>query len=252
MEVSNMNMLSLFSGIGGIDLAAQWAGMNTVAFCEINPFCQQILHKHWNNIPIFTDVHNITKERLENEKIPQIDIIAGGFPCQPFSIVGKRRGTKDVRHLFPEMVRIISEVRPRWVVGENVVGFKSLGLDSLLTGLEGAKYKAEAFVIPAVAVQAPHERYRVFVVAHACELGRDYDIPESQGWPEIDTRTFNGRLLDQPGIRRVVDGIPSQLDYTSKARLEAIGNAVCPQQIYPILKYIKDIDDIILQKQAAI
>lgn len=240
-----MKMLSLFSGIGGIDLAAQWAGMETVAFCEINKFCQQILHKHWQDVPIFTDVRNINKERLINEKIPQIDIIAGGFPCQPYSIVGKRRGQQDVRNLFPEMVRIISEVRPRWVVGENVVGFKSLGLDSLLTELEGAKYKAEAFAIPALAVAAPHERYRIFVVANALELGRDHDIPEPPGWVKIDTRTWNGRLLDQPGLLRVVDGLPSRLDYTTKARLEAIGNAVCPQQIYPILKCIKHIDDTI-------
>lgn len=103
-----MNMLSLFSGIGGIDLAAEMAGIKTVGFCEIDPFCQQVLKKYWPSVPIYPDIRKIHKETLVNDKIPQIDILCGGFPCQPFSTAGKRRGKEDDRNLFPEMLRLVT------------------------------------------------------------------------------------------------------------------------------------------------
>ena len=162
-----LRMLDLFSGIGGISLAAEWAGIETVAFCEIEPFCQKVLRKHWPHVPIYDDVRALTKARLDADGIGTIDIIAGGYPCQPFSVAGKRRGAEDDRHLWPEMFRIIAEIRPRWVIGENVAGHVNLGLDDVLSDLESIGYTAQAFVIPACAVGAPHRRDRVFIVAYS-------------------------------------------------------------------------------------
>lgn len=252
-----MKMLSLFAGIGGIDLAAQKAGIETVAFCEQNTFCQKVLHTHWPHVPMISDVKNITRRMLDREGINHIDIIAGGFPCQPFSTANRnRKGLDDERSLFPEMLRIVSEVRPAWVVAENVMGFKSLGLDSLLAELEKIHYAARTFIIPACGVAAPHRRYRIFVVAHAHGYGWTNDLhrPPTTGWsalPKSNPRTWNGRLLDQPGIRRVVDGLPSRVDKLTKSRLKALGNAVVPEQIYPIFKCIKSIDQMIREPKKA-
>lgn len=243
-------MLSLFSGIGGIDLAAQMAGIETVAFCEINKFCQKVLYNHWPEVPIFPDIKKINKDVLKNAQISKIDIIAGGFPCQPFSTANSnRRGLDDERSLFPEMLRIVDEIRPTWVIGENVMGFKTLGLDSLLVELERINYSTRAFIIPACGVSAPHRRYRIFVVAHANGYGWSNDMyrQTTTGWssfPKSDSRTWNGELLDKPRICRVVDGLPSRVDKLTKARLKALGNAVVPQQIYPIFEAIKTIDQI--------
>ncbi len=241
-------MLSLFAGIGGADLAAQMAGIETVAFCEINKFCQKVLHNHWPEVPIFTDVKKINKDVLKNEKVPEIDIVCGGFPCQPFSTANNnRRGLDDERSLFPEMLRIVDEIRPSWVVGENVMGFKTLGLDSLLLELEKIDYSTRTFIIPACGVSAPHRRYRIFVVAHANGNGWSDEMYRQTAtrWPslsESNPGTWNGRLLDKPGIRRVVDGLPSRVDKLTQARLKALGNAIVPQQIYPIFEAITAIE----------
>lgn len=166
-----MRMLDLFSGIGGISLAAEWAGIETVAFCEIEPFPQKVLRKHWPNVPIYDDVRTLTKERLEADGIRAIDIVSAGYPCQPFSYAGKRRGTEDDRHLWPEVKRLLQEIRPRWFVGENVAGHITLGLDDVLSDLESLGYTAQAFVIPACSVNAPHRRDRVFIVGYAEHYG---------------------------------------------------------------------------------
>jgi DNA-methyltransferase (dcm) len=162
---------SLFSGIGGIDLAAHWAGMETVVFCEREPFPQRVLRKHWPHVPIIDDVREVTREELEKRGVlgncRTIDIISAGYPCQPFSYAGKRRGAEDDRHLWPEVKRILSEIRPRWFVGENVAGHITLGLDDVLSDLENEGYTAQPFVIPAAAVYASHRRDRVFIVACA-------------------------------------------------------------------------------------
>ncbi|WP_188433549.1 DNA cytosine methyltransferase [Kroppenstedtia guangzhouensis] len=166
-----MRALDLFSGIGGIALAAHWAGIETAAFCEIEPYCQQVLSRHWPGVPIYTDVHGITRECLEEDGVMDddrtIDIVLGGYPCQPFSSAGKRKGETDDRHLWPEMFRIIQETRPNWVVGENVAGHITLGIDSVLADLEGEGYTCRAFLLPAASVGAPHKRERVFIVAHS-------------------------------------------------------------------------------------
>src|SRR5689334_18845521 len=112
------SLLSVFAGIGGLDLAAHWAGLETVGFIEHEPFCQKVLTKHWPHVPIYSDV-------FDYHDIKHVDVVCGGFPCQPFSVAGKRKGTKDERYLLPEMLRIISEVKPYAVLFENVPGFPS-------------------------------------------------------------------------------------------------------------------------------
>ena len=157
-----MNALSLFSGIGGLDIAAEWAGFKTVAFCESDEFCQKVLRKHWPNVRIFDDVRTI-----DTGELPSVDIVFGGYPCQPFSQAGKRAGHADERHLWPAMLGVVQVLRPTWVVGENVKGHVTLGLDEVFDDMEREGYTARAFVFPASAVGANHKRERCFVVGHA-------------------------------------------------------------------------------------
>jgi len=135
-----MKVLDLFSGIGGFSLGLERAGMETVAFCEIEEYPRRVLAKHWPDVPIYNDVRTLTKERLDSDGIGPIDLICGGYPCQPFSTAGKRRGAEDDRHLWPEVNRLISEYRPSWFIGENVAGHISMGLDQVLSDLEGQDY----------------------------------------------------------------------------------------------------------------
>ena len=160
-----MKHLDLFSGIGGFALAARWSGFETVAFCEIDQYCQKVLGKHWPQVPIYSDIKKLTRQGLESDGISQPDIITGGFPCQPFSVAGKQRGQDDNHHLWPEMLRIISELHPDWVVGENVPGIVKMELDNILSDLEGQGYTSETFVLGASSVNAPHRRARVFVLS---------------------------------------------------------------------------------------
>ena len=164
-----MKVLDLFSGIGGFSLGLERAGMTTVAFCEIDPFCRRVLRKHWPGVPIFEDVRT-----LRGDDVGPVDLICGGYPCQPFSSAGQRRGEEDDRHLWPEFNRLVAELRPTWVCGENVAGHISMGLDDVLSDLEGQGYACRAFVIPAVAVDAPHRRDRVWIIGHA-DRGRQPD-----------------------------------------------------------------------------
>lgn len=162
--MKKIKVLDLFSGIGGFSLSLESTGFfETVAFCEIDPFCQQVLKKHWPDTPIFEDVKKLNRSDIDET----IELICGGFPCQPFSVAGQRRGAADDRFLWPEMFRLIKEFRPAWVIGENVAGFVSLELDKTLFDLESADYKARAFVLPALSVDAPHRRDRCFIVAHS-------------------------------------------------------------------------------------
>jgi DNA (cytosine-5)-methyltransferase 1 len=158
---------SLFSGIGGFDLAAQWCGWTNVFQCENNDFCQKILKHHFLNTELHADIKttDFTKYR------DTIDIISGGFPCQPFSVAGKRRGTEDDRFLWEEMFRTIREITPSWVVAENVYGLltqqNGLVFKRVCADLESEGYEVQPFVIPACAVNAPHRRDRVWIVANA-------------------------------------------------------------------------------------
>ena len=157
-----MRVLDLISGIGGFSLGLERAGMTTVAFCEFDPFCRSVLAKHWPLVPIHKDIRNLDGHTYRGS----VELVAGGFPCQPFSVAGKRRGASDDRALWPEMRRVICEVQPAWVVGENVPGIIEMELDSVLSDLAGEGYSCQTFVIPACAVDAPHRRDRVWVVAH--------------------------------------------------------------------------------------
>lgn len=286
-----MKALSLFSGIGGIDLACEWAGIETVAFCEREPFPQKVLKKHWPDVPIYDDVCTLTKERLDADGIGTIDIIHGGYPCQPFSLAGDRKGAEDDRHLWPEVLRLIETIKPRWFVGENVAGHITLGLDDVLIDLGNLGYTVQPFVIPACAVNAPHRRDRVFIVAHSGSERRQQESRSSfghesqnEGWSKKNDNKFEcdgesdgtrfmadshnagmegsqdagsaesswtecyeqsigcsegaGNWAVESRVGRVANGIPNRIH-----RLKALGNAVVPQQIYPILAAIKHIDD---------
>lgn len=145
-------------------------GFETVAFCEIEDYPRKVLAKHWPNVPIYDDVRELTAEKLKDDGIT-VDVICGGFPCQPFSTAGKRRGEDDDRHLWPEFDRLIREIRPRWVIGENVAGLIPMGLDTVLSDLENAGYAWETFVIPACALNAQHRRDRVWIVANPAPCG---------------------------------------------------------------------------------
>lgn len=247
-----MKALSLFSGIGGIDLAAEWCGIETVAFCEREPFCQKVLNKHWPTVPIYDDVCTLTKERLEADGIGAIDVIFSGDPCQPYSGAGQRKGAEDDRFLWPEVNRLVESIRPNWIVRENVAGNITLGLDGVLSDLENLEYTARTLVLPALAVGAEHERQRVFVVAYSNRKPR---LQENQTFSSIrekwqaweDASRRSGRQISRtdwnvskPSVYRTADGIPNRMD-----RCRALGNAVVPQHIYPILSAIKNIDETI-------
>lgn len=184
-----MRVLDLFSGIGGFSLGLERAGMETVAFCEVDQFCRQVLAKHWPNVRIHDDVRTLDG----NEYRGTVDVVCGGFPCQPFSVAGKRAGKDDDRHLWPEMLRIIREVQPRYVIGENVAGFVNMELDNCLSDLEAIGYACGAFVIPACAVDAQHRRDRVWILAHA------NGDSESIGAFNAETRSKQAVDVGDPG-----------------------------------------------------
>ena len=171
--MSELTHLSLFSGIGGLDLAAEWAGFETVGQCEWADYPRAVLEKHWPGLPRWRDIRTLTKESFyEQTGLETVTVLSGGFPCQPFSTAGKRRGKDDDRYLWPEMLRVIQEIRPRWVVGENVAGIVTLALDTVLSDLDGIGYACEAVIIPACAVDAPHRRDRCAIMAHCNEKRR--------------------------------------------------------------------------------
>lgn len=329
----NPSHLSLFTGIGGIDLAAEWAWFETVGQVEMDKYCIKTLEKNFGpDIPRWKDVRDVTKESFyEKCGERELALLSGGFPCQPFSCAGKQKGRGDDRYLWPEMLRVVRELRPAWVLGENVAGIINMELGSVLSDLEGEGYSVRAFVIPACGVGAWHRRERVFIVANnnsprynrrgqpnGCasegfcqskqtrredargeiercdQIGsisntnhprsgfdglRDHGkrTPESEGrgriaqfesctccedvsntnnpigpfgWEddrmgtkwisekEIDRGTWSGKRQwkTEPGMGRVVNGIPRRVD-----RLRALGNAVVPQQVYPILKGIREL-----------
>ena len=170
--------LDLFSGIGGFSLGLESAGLvDTVAFCDFDKYCKQVLKKHWEHVPIYNDVKELNYERLKTDGIVSeergIDIITGGYPCQPFSVAGRKKGEEDPRHLWPEYFRLIKELRPSWVIGENVSGHIKLGLDTVLKNLESEGYAARTFSISASSIGANHQRERIWTIAHSNELGRN-------------------------------------------------------------------------------
>ena len=245
-----MRALSLFSGIGGIDLAAEWAGFETVAFCEYADFPRNVLQKHWPNTPIFKDIKELSRELLEREGVitndKTIKLAHGGWPCQPYSVAGQLKGKEDDRDLWQEMSRVIDEIRPDWFVGENVANFANMELDRTLSDLESFGYEATTFILPALAVGAEHQRLRTFVVANSYGLDVErcieIEIPWGREIPrQLHTRSFeeiNKRsAVYEPRLCRTYNGFPDQVD-----RLRALGNAVVPQQVYPIFAAIAEIE----------
>jgi DNA (cytosine-5)-methyltransferase 1 len=160
--------LDLFSGIGGFSLGLEaTGGFETVAFCDVEEFPRKVLQKHWPDVKQYKDIKELTYEKLKADGIDTIDIITGGYPCQPFSVAGRKKGEKDPRHLWPEYFRLVKECRPTWVIGENVGGHIKLGLDTVLENLESQGYAVRTFSIPASAVGANHKRERVWIVAYS-------------------------------------------------------------------------------------
>ena len=159
--------LDLFSGIGGFALAAKWNGYKTIGFCEQDKFCQAILKKHWPEVPIIEDIRQV-----RGNLYPKISLLTGGFPCQPFSVAGERRGKDDNRYLWPEMLRVIRETKPDWIIGENVAGIVNMALDQVHSDLETEDYEVETLIIPACSVDASHRRDRCWIVAHSKHNGQ--------------------------------------------------------------------------------
>ena len=234
--VGHFRHLDLFSGIGGFALAAEAAGWDTVGFAEVDDYASRVLKRHWPDVPNYGDVRNVPA-------MP-VDLVTGGFPCQPFNTAGKRKGTADNRYLWPEMLAVVRRCRPAWVLCENVFGFRRMGLADCLANLEGEGYGTWAGVIPAASVGAPHERKRVWVAAYRDD-GKPH-VTESQdrtgdqwtfeGWAEL----WSGRHpLKAANARnsRVDDGIPGGMD---RLRIKALGNAIVPQVAYPLLRWMRE------------
>lgn len=313
-----MTGLSLFSGIGGLDLAFEWAGGTVAAMCEIDPFCRKVLRKHWPDVPLFGDVKELKGTDVEVETV---DVIYGGYPCQPFSVAGNRKGQDDDRYLWPEFSRLVGELGPRWVVAENVPGIMSLAADDVCQDLERLGYSVGIWNFEAAAVGAPHRRARVFFVAHSDRAGilrdgsvrgwtreaqqavmggagsyiphstscrwdvvssaesgehperleaggfcGDLPYPDRQrceeqrnGIPagqELGSAERCGRGKPEPGLGRGFDGISPWMDRDWEKglpricrgipdrvkRLKALGNAVVPQQVYPIFRAIVEVE----------
>jgi DNA (cytosine-5)-methyltransferase 1 len=215
-----MRVLDLFSGIGGFSLGLERAGMETVAFCEFDKKAQLVLKKHWPEIPIYDDVRELSGKQFEGQTI---DLICGGFPCQPFSVAGKQKGEEDDRHLWPEYFRLIQEIRPRWVIGENVSGLINMGLDQVLSDLESADYSCQTLVIPACAVNAPHRRDRVWIIANSESARAGENI--GRLWQGV-SRISGGenaipKTLENTGHRGRGDGIEGSPRGNGTGKLEA-------------------------------
>ena len=166
-----MNHLDLFSGIGGFALALEKVGFKTVGFCEVDPYCRLLLQKHWKGVTIHHDI-----KRLEAKDIKEpIDILTGGFPCQPYSVAGKQKGTDDNRYLWPDMFRVIKEIKPTFVVAENVRGIVNIQdgmvFETVCSDLESEGFEIQPFIIPAAGVGAPHKRERVWIVGYSKHNG---------------------------------------------------------------------------------
>lgn len=262
-----MKHLDLCSGIGGFALAARWAGVETVAFCEIEEYPRRVLAKNFPGVPIHHDIHDLNGTIYES-----VDLVTAGYPCQPFSSAGRRGGASDDRHLWPEVLRVVTEARPAWALFENVFNHVHMGLDSVLSDLETENYATRAFIIPACAVDAPHRRDRVWIVAHAndarqcassghgrnpgdkkrddsrrrCETVADASSARlerrersEQCGHRSGSTLRNGRERPQwapePRLGRLAHGVPRRMD-----RIRGLGNAVVPQLAYRFIQLIRE------------
>ena len=210
---------SLFSGIGGFELAAEWSGFTNVFSCEIEPFNQRVLKHYWPNSDLHTDV----KEFPASDYTGRIDILTGGFPCQPYSTAGKRLGKEDDRHLWPFMLEIIREIAPTYVVGENVRGLVNwsdgLVFEEVCADLEAAGYDVQPFILPAAGVGAPHRRDRVWFVAYAKNIRREQTESAGRERREHEPNNWN-----EVRHSRDTDGGGRYAAYTNNSRLQGRKN----------------------------
>ena len=204
---------SLFSGIGGLDLAAEWAGFETVGQCEYADYPTRVLEKHWPNVPRWRDIRDVTAESVRERGIGRIDVLSGGFPCQPFSVAGKQKGKEDDRYLWPEMLRVIRELTPRWVVGENVPGILRIAGRTVCEDLEREGYSVAVFNYEAAAVGAPHRRERVSFVANYTGRVCDDVAYSDEEW-ELQSQRFFKALREWPSdsSEDVADAVSPRLE----------------------------------------
>ena len=274
--------VSLCSGIGGIDLAAEWAGFTTVAQCEIDEYASKVLKKNFKGVPNLHDIRTVTNARLREHGIDPngITVLSAGFPCQPYSLAGKGKGDGDERDLWGEVARCIREIKPRWFVGENTPGLFARAnqryFKRILADLAALGYSVSWGIWGACDVGAPHKRDRVFIIAHAdskrvegkwSDKSEEFSANSFVRICSIISNTtgnklgmFRGkskvketaRIRDdfrirekanavwewwetEPDVGRVADGVPHRVE-----RLRCLGNAVVPQQAYPIFKAISE------------
>ena len=196
--------LDLFSGIGGFSLGLEaTGGFETKAFCDIEKYPRQVLQKHWPHVKQYEDIKELNYERLKADGIDSIDIITGGYPCQPFSIAGRKKGEEDPRHLWPEYFRLVKELRPTWVIGENVSGHIKLGLDTVIEDLESEDYAVRPFSISASSIGANHQRERIWILAHSRRS--QWPRAEQRGENENETRKENANQFERSSSTSEVD-----------------------------------------------
>lgn len=244
--------LSLFSGIGGLDLAAEWAGFTTVGQCEFADYPYKILQNHWPDVPKWRDVHDLSADEFVRQtgiEPGQLDCISGGFPCQPHSVAGKRKASGDDRDLWPEYRRVVNEIKPKWVVAENVRGLLSSENGRFFRGIlrdfAVMGYDVGWCCFRAADVGAIHARERIAIVAYRHNDGFEkwaLQIHEEKRDLDQVNHHFAALLSEfsyqnPPGIFRSGDGIPCWVD-----RVRCLGNAIVPQQFYPIFKAIEEIE----------
>lgn len=244
-----MNHASLFTGIGGFDLAAKWMGWQNVFQVENDPFCLNILNYHFPETVKYGDIRTFDGSNYRGK----VDVLSGGFPCQPFSVAGNRLGADDERALWPEMFRVIREIQPTWIVCENVPGIVNMELDNVLSDLESIGYASQTFIIPACAVGAIHRRDRVWIIANATGIGLEKRRLRSQ--PKCST-DFGGKKNGEfgngvrrhfgtvewqpngtPDVLRTAYGVSGRVDGRKK-RIKALGNAIVPQIAYNLFSMI--------------
>ncbi len=214
MSGYKLKHLDLFSGIGGFSLGLEaTGGFETVAFCDYDSYCQKILRKHWPWVTIYDDIKELNHEKLNSNGHTKIDIITGGYPCQPFSVAGRQQGEKDPRHVWPEYFRLIKELRPTWVIGENVSGHVKLGLDTVLENLESEGYSARTFSISASSIGANHQRERIWIVANSgCSWGSGSEFQRKN---ENEIKKENANQFE-----RSSSSSQSNMVYSDSERLE--------------------------------